>query len=114
VLLPLQAAVHAWIIHRGSFLTLPVLFFLFGPLLDVFVYVALYGWGMSWRSGGVLDAVDRRPPMPVQKYPPDRPRPTPTPRSTPAVPGPPSFASLRAWPLGLVWRRLFAGRGGDA
>ncbi len=112
VLLPLQAAVHVWIIHHGSFLTLPVLFFLFGPLLDVFVYVALYGWGMSWRSGGVLDAVDRRPPTPVQKYPADRPRPTPTPRSTAAVPGPPSFGSLRAWPLGLVWRRLFPDRTG--
>jgi hypothetical protein len=112
VLLPLQAAVHVWIIHHGSFLTLPVLFFLFGPLLDVFVYVALYGWGMSWRSGGVLDAVDRRPPTPVQKYPADRPRPTPTPRSTAAVPGPPSFSSLRAWPPGLVWRRLFPDRTG--
>lgn len=114
VLLPLQAAVHTWIIHQGSLLTLPVLFFLFGPLLDVFVYVALYGWGMSWRSGGVLDSVDRRPPAPVQKYPPDRPRPTPTPRSTPAVPGPASFASLRAWPLGLLWRRLFPERSGGA
>ena len=64
VFLPLQAVVHAWIVYRGSLLTLPMLFLVFGVLLDVFVYVALYGWGMSWRSGGVLDAVDRRSPVP--------------------------------------------------
>jgi hypothetical protein len=64
VFLPLQAVVHAWVVYRGSLLTLPMLFLVFGVLLDVFVYVALYGWGMSWRSGGVLDAVDRRSPAP--------------------------------------------------
>jgi hypothetical protein len=63
VLFPMQVSVHAFIIHRGSLLALPMLFLVFGVLLDVFVYVALYGWGMSWRSGGVLDAVDRRPPV---------------------------------------------------
>jgi len=114
VLLPLQAAVQTWIIHRGSLLTLPVLFFVFGPLLDVFVYVALYGWGMSWRSGGVLDSVDRRPPAPVLKYPTDRPRPTPTPRSTTVVTGPSSFSFLRASPGSAVWRRLFPERSGGA
>jgi hypothetical protein len=66
VFLPLQAVVHAWIVYRGSLLTLPMLFLVFGVLLDVFVYVALYGWGMSWRSGGVLDALDRRSPPPVK------------------------------------------------
>ena len=51
----------------GSFLAMPMLFLVFGVLLDVFVYVALYGWGMSWRSGGVLDSTDRRPPVLPQR-----------------------------------------------
>jgi hypothetical protein len=63
ILLPLQAAVHGYMIYRGSLLAMPILFLVFGVLLDVFVYVALYGWGMSWRSSGVLDATDRRPPV---------------------------------------------------
>jgi len=62
VFLPLQAVVHAYVIYRGSLLTMPVLFLVFGVLLDVFVYVALYGWGMSWRSASALDATDRRIP----------------------------------------------------
>ncbi|HYW31435.1 MAG TPA: hypothetical protein VE869_08020 [Gemmatimonas sp.] len=65
VFLPLQAMVHAWIVHRASLLAMPMLFLVFGVLLDVFVYVALYGWGMSWRSDGVLDSVDRRSPAPA-------------------------------------------------
>ena len=62
VMIPLQAVVHAYIIDRASLLALPVLFLVFGVLLDVFVYVALYGWGMSWRSGGALDWSDRQAP----------------------------------------------------
>lgn len=62
VLVPLQAAVHAFIVYKASLLAMPVLFLVFGLLLDVFVYVALYGWGMSWRSGGPLDWSDRRMP----------------------------------------------------
>lgn len=61
--LPLQAVVHAYIVYNGSLLTMPILFLVFGVLLDVFVYVALYGWGMSWRSESVLDAEDRREPV---------------------------------------------------
>ncbi len=86
VMLPLQAALHAWIIYRGTLLAMPVLFLLFGVLLILFVYVALYGWGMSWRSGGALDAVDRRPPVMPPRYPEGRARPTPTPRSITAIP----------------------------
>jgi len=67
IMIPLQATVHGWIIYRGSFLAMPMLFLVFGVLLDVFVYVALYGWGMSWRSGGVLDSTDRRPPVLPQR-----------------------------------------------
>jgi hypothetical protein len=85
VLIPLLASLHAFIIFRGSLLALPMLFFAFGVLFILFVYVALYGWGMSWRSGGVLDAHDRRPPRPDPRYPVNRPRPTPTPSSIRAI-----------------------------
>ncbi|MDQ8160554.1 MAG: hypothetical protein P3B76_07700, partial [Gemmatimonadota bacterium] len=77
VLLPLQATVHAWLLHRFSLLALPILFLVFGVLLDVFVYVALYGWGMSWRSDGPLDAADRRPPASAARML-NRARPTPS------------------------------------
>ena len=77
VLLPLQATVHTWLIHRFSLLAMPMLFLVFGVLLDVFVYVALYGWGMSWRSGGPLDTVDRRPPTAAARTL-NRARPTPS------------------------------------
>lgn len=67
--LPLQAVVHAWILHRTSLLSMPMLFLVFGVLFDVFVYVALYGWGMSWRSDSVLDASDRAAPVPPYRAP---------------------------------------------
>jgi hypothetical protein len=96
VLLPLQATVHAWLLHRLSLLALPILFLVFGVLLDVFVYVALYGWGMSWRSDGPLDSADRRPPASAARTL-NRARPTPasvraiTPSfGSPAVPSGPS------------------------
>jgi len=54
VLFPLQSMVHVWWIWHGSFLVMPLLFLVFGLLLDVFVYVALYGWGMSWRTPAEL------------------------------------------------------------
>jgi len=113
LLLPMQAAVHAWVIHRASVLAMPLLFLVFGVLLDVFVYVALYGWGMSWRSGGVLDATDRRPPMRPARYPTTRPRPTPTPQSVRAI-TPIGSRVVRAVSLGgmlgnFVMRRLGMG-----
>jgi len=67
VLFPLQATVHVWLIKNASMLAMPMLFLVFGVLLDVFVYVALYGWAMSWRSGRELDAVVRRPPVPSRR-----------------------------------------------
>lgn len=48
VLLPLQVVLHAYVVHHLSLLTLPTMFFLWGMLLEVFVFVSLYGWGMSW------------------------------------------------------------------
>jgi hypothetical protein len=85
VLIPLLASLHAFIIFNASLLAIPMLFFAFGVLFILFVYVALYGWGMSWRSGGVLDATDRRPPAPEPRYPVTRARPTPAPQSLRAI-----------------------------
>ncbi|WP_284350615.1 hypothetical protein [Roseisolibacter agri] len=50
VLLPLQLMLHVYIAARASLVMLPLLFIAFGLLLDVTVFVALYGWGMSWLS----------------------------------------------------------------
>lgn len=49
VLLPLQLTIHTWIIARGSLLLMPPLFLVFGLLVQVLVFVAFYGWGMSWQ-----------------------------------------------------------------
>ena len=48
ILLPLQVALHAYVVFHLSLLALPALFFIWGLLLEVFVFVAFYGWGMSW------------------------------------------------------------------
>jgi hypothetical protein len=47
--IPLQYVLHVYILQH-SILFMPVLYFAFGPFLDVLVFVALYSWGMSWRS----------------------------------------------------------------
>lgn len=47
--LPFQYMLHVWIIHK-TVLFMPVLYFVFGPFLDVLIFVSLYSWGMSWRS----------------------------------------------------------------
>jgi hypothetical protein len=49
VLLPLQMLLHAYLIHHLSLLVMPPLFFFFGMMLEVFVFIGFYGWGMSWR-----------------------------------------------------------------
>jgi hypothetical protein len=50
VLLPLQVLLHGTLAYQFSALVQPTLFFLFGLLLQVLVFVALYGWAMSWRG----------------------------------------------------------------
>lgn len=50
VFIPLQVLVHGWLILHGSLLLLPPLFLVFGLLLHVMVFVAFYGWGMSWPA----------------------------------------------------------------
>ncbi len=47
--IPLQYMLHTWVLHI-SILFMPVLYFAFGPFLDVLIFIAFYSWGMSWES----------------------------------------------------------------
>lgn len=49
LLVPLQYLLHVWVLHH-SILFMPILYFAFGPFLDILVFVSLYSWGMSWRT----------------------------------------------------------------
>ncbi len=59
--IPLKALVHAVLITGGTALVMPVLFLLFGLLPDVLVFVAFYGWALSWR--GELERREALPPV---------------------------------------------------
>jgi hypothetical protein len=54
--IPLNALVHVWLILQGTAVLMPVLFLVFGLLLDVFVFVTFYGWALSWRGSEGRDA----------------------------------------------------------
>ncbi|MEO8449538.1 MAG: hypothetical protein ABI647_07100 [Gemmatimonadota bacterium] len=58
IFIPLQAMVIAYLIIHLSLVVMPVLFLMFGLVLDVMIFVAFYGWGMSWD--GVLGEERRR------------------------------------------------------
>lgn len=45
---PLQYILQVYLLQK-TILLMPVLYFAFGPFLDVLVFVSLYGWGMSWK-----------------------------------------------------------------
>ncbi len=51
----LQYMLHIYIL-RKSILFMPLLYFAFGPSLDVLIFVSLYSWGMSWKSKNRLVA----------------------------------------------------------
>ena len=50
VFIPLQYLMHAAFVRTFSLLYLPILFMLFGALLDISILIAMYGWAMSWRD----------------------------------------------------------------
>jgi hypothetical protein len=50
IFIPIQFALHAAIVEAATLLFLPLLFMMFGLLLDVSVVIAFYGWAMSWRD----------------------------------------------------------------
>ncbi|WP_354687217.1 hypothetical protein [Cupriavidus necator] len=49
VAVPLQLALHVYLMACCSLLMMPLLSFVFGPTLIVFGCIALYGWAMSWE-----------------------------------------------------------------
>lgn len=55
VFIPLQYMLHAYILH-SSILFMPILYFVFGPFLDVVVFISFYSWGMSWQRRNLLSA----------------------------------------------------------
>jgi hypothetical protein len=61
VFLPLQVLVHVGLVLEGSALVMPVLFLIFGLLLDVLILVAFYGWALSWP--GTLERSESPPPV---------------------------------------------------
>lgn len=48
--IPCQYMFHAFIIHEWTLLFLPVMYLMFGTLLNVLTFVSIYAFGMSWRS----------------------------------------------------------------
>ena len=48
--MPMQYMLHALIIHEWSTLFTPVLYILFGPLLNVLLLVCFYSFGMTWPT----------------------------------------------------------------
>jgi uncharacterized membrane protein len=53
VFLPFQYMLQVYLLHK-SILFMPLLYFAFGPFLDVLIFVSLYSWGMSWKSKNKL------------------------------------------------------------
>ena len=50
LLVPLQYFAHAYLIHEYSLMYMPILFLMFGLMIDVFILIAFYSWGMSWKA----------------------------------------------------------------
>ena len=50
VFTPLHYLVQLYIIARFSLVFMPVLYTVFGLLLEVMVFIAFYSWGMSWKG----------------------------------------------------------------
>jgi hypothetical protein len=51
LLVPHQYLLHVYLLH-WSVLFMPVLYFMFGPLLDILAFIGFYSWGMSWNGTG--------------------------------------------------------------
>ncbi|MGA9528978.1 MAG: hypothetical protein WBS24_12765 [Terriglobales bacterium] len=52
---PQQYMLHVYLLHK-SVLFMPILYFVFGPFLDVLVFIGFYSWGMSWRAPRSLES----------------------------------------------------------
>jgi YaiO family outer membrane protein len=49
IFIPIQYLAHAWILHHGSLLLMPLLFWAFGLSLDVAIVIGIYSWAVSWN-----------------------------------------------------------------
>lgn len=49
IAVPMQLALHVYLMVSCSLLMMPLLSFVFGPTMLVFGCIALYGWAMSWK-----------------------------------------------------------------
>ena len=50
ITIPCQYMLHAVAIHEWTLLFLPIMYLLFGTLLDVLMFISIYAVGMSWQS----------------------------------------------------------------
>ena len=55
LLVPQQYMLQVYLLH-GSVLFMPVLYFVFGPFLDILAFIGFYSWGMSWKASDPLDS----------------------------------------------------------
>jgi hypothetical protein len=55
IFVPEQYMLHVYLLHE-SVLFMPVLYFAFGPFLDILVFIGFYSWGMSWSASEPLTA----------------------------------------------------------
>jgi hypothetical protein len=51
---PHQYLLHVYLLH-GSVLFMPLLYFVFGPFLDILAFIGFYSWGMSWHSSDSME-----------------------------------------------------------
>jgi len=65
VAVPLLYVAHAWILHHGSLLWMPLLFWAFGLVLTVSTIVAFYGWAAGWEPQRHPPRVRPRSPRPT-------------------------------------------------
>jgi hypothetical protein len=50
VLAPLQYALHTALLHHLGLIVMPLLYMLFGVMVPITCFVALYGWAMAWPT----------------------------------------------------------------
>jgi hypothetical protein len=55
-LTPLQYALHVALVQHMGLLVMPLLHLLFGVMLDIIGFVAIYGWAMGWNMPGAAHA----------------------------------------------------------
>jgi hypothetical protein len=54
IFVPHQYLLHVYLLH-GSVLFMPLLYFVFGPFLDIIAFIGFYSWGMSWPSSDSME-----------------------------------------------------------